>query len=227
MDVGICLNSISARNEQKGIALAKKLNTKFETLKQISSELIFVCVSDDAIIELSNNIPDSKTIVYASGIVGLNEIKHSKAGVFYPLQTISKNTLNSISNFPVLIESKTPDLKEYLTTLAAKITTKVKYVTSEERLKIHLAATFINNFSNHLIFLGQQYAKDQHLEESIFKDLIEETFNKLTFISAYHAQTGPAKRNDLKTIEKHLDLLPENLKSIYIQITENISKTYN
>ncbi|MDG1840931.1 MAG: DUF2520 domain-containing protein [Crocinitomicaceae bacterium] len=227
VDVGIEINSISTRNEQEGINLAKKLNTKFEKLNQITSEMIFVCVSDDAINSICNNIPKEKTIIYASGVIPLNEIKQANAGVFYPLQTISKNSLNASTKFPILIESKTPELKGFLTNLAAKITTKVKYVNSEERIKIHLAATFINNFSNHLIFLGQQYAKDQHLDDAIFNDLIQETFNKLNFISAYDAQTGPSKRKDIQTIQKHLDLLPENLKSIYLKISENISKTYN
>ena len=227
VDVGIEINSISSRNEQEGNHLAKKLNTKFEKLNQITSDIIFVCVSDDAISSICNNIPKEKTIIYSSGIIHLNEIKQENAGVFYPLQTISKNSLNAATKFPVLIESKTTELTNFLKTLAEKITTKVKYVTSEERIKIHLAATFINNFSNHLIFLGLQYAKDQHIDESIFNDLIQETFNKLNFTSAYDAQTGPSKRNDIRTIQKHLDLLPENLKSIYLKVSENISKTYN
>ena len=227
IDVGIEINSISSRNEQEGTQLAKKLNSKYEKLNQITSEIIFVCISDDAINSVCNNIPKEKTIVYASGIIPLNEIKQENAGVFYPLQTISKNSINTATKFPILIESKTPELTIFLKTLAEKISAKVKYVTSEERIKIHLAATFINNFSNHLIFLGLQYAKDQHIEEDIFNDLIQETYNKLNFISAYDAQTGPSKRNDIKTIKKHLDLLPENLKSIYLKVSENISKTYN
>ena len=95
VDVGIEINSISTRNEQEGINLAKKLNAKFEKLNQITSEIIFVCVSDDAISSICNNIPKEKTIIYASGVIPLKQIKQANAGVFYPLQTISKNSLNS------------------------------------------------------------------------------------------------------------------------------------
>ena len=111
--------------------------------------------------------------------------------------------------------------------LEKKLSEKVIYINSEERKRIHLSAIFINNFSNHMVYLGQDYGNKNNLPTDIFKDLILETFNNLLNQSAHKAQTGPARRGDKKTIALHHDLLPDELKKIYHTITTSIDKTYN
>jgi len=56
--------------------------------------------------------------------------------------------------------------------------------------------------------------------------LILETANKITTLSPLEAQTGPAKRNDTKTIEKHIAMLNKNQQEIYTLLTKSIYNIY-
>jgi hypothetical protein len=63
----------------------------------------------------------------------------------------------------------------------------------------------------------------------VLRPLIIETFSKALDIGPENSQTGPAVRNDINTIEKHLELLsfsPE-LHTLYSEITRSIIKYYN
>ncbi len=121
LNSGIVINSVSTRNKAKGSLLAKKLNCKFETINEISGELILICVNDDSVIEIINNLPSNKMIAYCSAIIDLNEITHPNCGVFYPLQTVTSKLDNSNLKFPILIESKTTELKSILCEIGEKI----------------------------------------------------------------------------------------------------------
>jgi hypothetical protein len=70
--------------------------------------------------------------------------------------------------------------------------------------------------------------QEQSLSFDLLKPLILETANKINSLSPAEAQTGPAKRNDKKTIEKQLHLLKESpYKDIYQDLTNSILKKYN
>ena len=45
-------------------------------------------------------------------------------------------------------------------------------------------------------------------------------------VSPYLAQTGPAKRNDKKTIQNHLELLEKSEQKTYKILTKSIQKTH-
>ena len=142
------------------------------------------------------------------------------------MQTFSKSRRNSGITFPLLIESKSAEVSDVLKELGTKISDKVEYYDSEKRKRIHLSAVFINNFSNHLISIGQNLAENNNINPQLFSALIEETFAKLKDLSSEEAQTGPAARNDLTTIKSHLEMLDGDEKEIYKLLTNNLLKTF-
>jgi predicted short-subunit dehydrogenase-like oxidoreductase (DUF2520 family) len=126
-----------------------------------------------------------------------------------------------------LIESDHLEVLKKLHLTAQLISNQVSVCDSIERMKIHCIAVFINNFSNHVIHLGQSIATQEKIDFSLFSSLLKETFDKLSEMNAKEAQTGPAQRNDLETISNHLNLLAESEKSIYLALTNSILTTYN
>jgi predicted short-subunit dehydrogenase-like oxidoreductase (DUF2520 family) len=118
------------------------------------------------------------------------------------------------------------ELAQAIGEVGSKISSVVEYCDSEKRKRIHLSAVFINNFSNHLISLGQKLAQKNEINPLLFSALIEETFEKLKELTAEEAQTGPAVRNDLATIKSHLELLEADEREIYKLLTNNLLKTY-
>lgn len=86
-----------------------------------------------------------------------------------------------------------------------------------------MAAVFVNNFVNHLYQLGSEICDNNQVDFEILKPLIEETANKINKLSPKEAQTGPAKREDFNTIERHLQFISdENQKNIYQMLTQSI-----
>ncbi|MDO9137294.1 MAG: DUF2520 domain-containing protein, partial [Lutibacter sp.] len=78
----------------------------------------------------------------------------------------------------------------------------------------------------HLYHIGHEICEQNKVPFEILLPLILETANKISTLSPLEAQTGPAKRNDTKTIEKHKAMLTENQIEIYTLLTNSIYNTY-
>ena len=86
---------------------------------------------------------------------------------------------------------------------------------------------FVNNFTNQIYRIAHEITEKHGAEFDILKPLITETARKVQEVSPYMAQTGPAKRNDKKTIKRHLKLLDNpHQEDIYKLMTESIKKTH-
>ncbi len=193
------------------------------------TDIYILAVSDDAIAAVSTALPFSgQLVVHTSGSVNIHDLdrKH-KRGVFYPLQTFSKSTPIDFKDVPICIE--TEDKKDYhiLKTLATTLGSPVKKVNSDQRRVLHLAAVFVNNFTNQLYRVAHEITESEAAEFDMLKPLIMETAKKVQHISPYMAQTGPAKRNDTKTIKKHLKHLErDEHQELYKLLTQSIQNTH-
>lgn len=194
------------------------------------ADIYILAVSDDAISGLSSKLPfNNKLVVHTSGSVSVYDIdKKNKRGVFYPLQTFSKNAEMDFTNVPVCIETIDKDCFPILKKLAKSIGGTAQKVNTDQRKVLHLAAVFVNNFTNQLYRIGHEITESEGAEFDILKPLILETAKKIEHLSPYMAQTGPAKRNDKKTIKKHLKQLENNShhQDIYKLLTASIQKTH-
>jgi hypothetical protein len=111
--------------------------------------------------------------------------------------------------------------------LAGSISDDVREISSDQRKSLHLAAVFVNNFTNHLFQIGNELCGEHRLPFDILLPLIRETVQKLDHLSPLDAQTGPARRNDQKTMENHLHQLDnKNYKDIYTLLSKSINEKY-
>ena len=92
-----------------------------------------------------------------------------------------------------------------------------------------MAAVFASNFSNHMLALSKEIMRRHDLNFEFLKPLIAETFNKSFEIGPDKAQTGPARRGDLETLDAHMELLKEDpaVAEIYKLVSQHILDTYN
>jgi len=197
--------------------------------RNIIAEIILIAVPDAAILSVANELKvNPETIVaHTSGsqpITVLQSTAGAKYGVFYPLQTFSKQAAVDLQKVPILLEGDSEQTTEKLKQLAKSISTKVERVNSEKRKQLHLAAVFACNFTNHLLGISQEILKKAHLPTDLLQPLIQETIKKATTHNPFKVQTGPAIRNDQNVIEEHLRLLDGHpmLQSIYQQLTQSI-----
>ncbi len=196
----------------------------FKHLKK--ADVYILAISDDAIPEFSKNIPNNKVLtVHTSGAVAMGDLNtQNPKGVFYPLQTISKNKKIKFKKVPFCLEAENKNDLKKLQKLAKQISKKVFIINSEQRKKIHVSAVFVNNFVNHLYAIAEEICVKNNIPFEILKPLINETAKKISKISPKQAQTGPAKRKDEKTIERHVEMLEKEHKKIYRLLTESIQK---
>ena len=138
------------------------------------------------------------------------------------LQTFSKEKKVDFSKVPFCLEAE--NLKDYflLEKLAKLIGKKIYQISSKQRNAIHVSAVFVNNFTNHLYKIGNDICTEHKVPFEILHPLIKETVTKIETLSPKNAQTGPATRNDKKTIKNHLDLLNKNQQKIYTILTKSI-----
>jgi len=195
----------------------------------VEADLYIIAVSDDAIAKLSKQLPfENRLVVHTSGSVSPYDIdKKNRRGVFYPLQTFSKDSELDFSKIPICLETLVRNDYSFLKSVAKSISKITKRVNSDQRAVLHLAAVFVNNFSNQLYRVAHEITESEGAEFDLLKPLLLETAKKVQDLSPYRAQTGPAIRNDKKTIKRHLKLLEnDHHKEIYKLMTHSIKKTH-
>lgn len=214
----------------RSIAAIHQFNTQVEIIAELSAlkkaDLYIIAVTDNAIETISNALPFTNClVVHTSGSVAMNVLNSkNRRGVFYPLQTFSKQKKIDFSTIPICLEAENKNDVKLLHTLASKLSTKVYTISSHQRQYLHIAAVFVCNFVNHMYLIGNQICKEHNIPFEILQPLIQETAEKIKNMDPKNAQTGPAKRNDTVTIQNHLKLISAEYNELYKQLTASIIK---
>jgi len=231
----LTITQVYSRTALSADKLASKINAVPVTNPSeifTDAGLYIISVSDDAIVEVTKTlIPGQNLFVHTSGTVPVDILKpvSAKYGVFYPLQTFTKDREIEFSNIPLLIEASDPESERELLELGKIISNDVRICNSEKRKTIHLAAVFACNFSNLMYILSEEILTSQQLPFDLLRPLILETAQKVMQQHPRNAQTGPAKRNDLKVMAAHLELLAgdSEKQEIYKLLSKLISNLEN
>lgn len=198
-------------------------------------DLVFIVTNDHLIPEIADvyrSYRAPKTIfVHTSGSVHLDALKPlgERTGIIYPMQTFTKNHQADFQTIPVFIEG--PDeVLELTRPLAKQLSQKVRYLNSKDRLQLHLGAVFASNFLNFMLMLSEEAVGDvEGLDLKVYEPLVRECIEKAFRYGPKKAQTGPARRGDAVTMQKHLDILhdadPEQ-RSLYEMLSAMIGKRY-
>ena len=177
---------------------------------------------------MCKKINTTNLVVHCAGGVSIDQLEGTlRKGVFYPLQTFSKDQDLSFDQLPFCIETTDPKDQILLSNLARAMGGIPHKINSQTRTQMHIIAVLINNFGNHLLHLGSKLLKEHDISFKIFHPLIEETYQKALKSGPEKTQTGPAIRDDQKTIEKHLGLISdENIKKLYLNLTSSIQRNH-
>ncbi len=226
--IGISITQVVGRSANNTATFSSVTTVSTNYDKIHDADVYIVAVSDEAIAEVSAYVGQKNgLVVHTSGATDMQVIRAKNKGVFYPLQTFTKNRPIDFGNIPICVEADSPKSLKLLKQLASYISNDVNEINSQQRKKLHLAAVFANNFTNHLYGVAEDVCKAEGLPFDLLKPLIRETADKALEISPYLSQTGPAKRGDEKSMDEHLALLTEeDHKRLYNQLSESIRKVY-
>lgn len=221
-----------SRNLQHAAILA--YHVKAEPIDKLTdihadTDLIIISVKDDAVEDVASFINlKNVLVVHTSGAVSMQTLGKyfDNCGVFYPLQTFSKNRELDFSSIPLCIESTGKNSTQLLLELGKTISKSVNYIDSNQRKTLHLAAVFACNFPNNLYAIAAGLLKEQQMDFDLLKPLVLETALKVQEFLPGEVQTGPAIRRDEKTMQAHLGLLQQHpeLQEIYTSLSQAIIK---
>jgi predicted short-subunit dehydrogenase-like oxidoreductase (DUF2520 family) len=192
-----------------------------------TADIYVVAMADAALNEIYESYYlGDKLIVHTAGSISkeiLNKVSVNY-GVIYPLQSLRKENLELHQDIPLLIDGNSEEAIDIIEKFAASLSTIVSRADDDHRLKLHIAAVFVSNFTNHLYALAAGYCKKEGLDFKMLQPLIEETALRLRYHLPGDMQTGPAARKDIITLEKHLRLLNQypSLKTVYLRMTDSI-----
>lgn len=231
---GFEIVEVYSRTIKNAKQLAEKLTANYTSdLSKLNviSDLYVIASRDDAIEKIAEQLNlENKLIVHTSGSVGIEILQKASInyGSFYPLQTFTKSHLADVSQIPFCIEGNTEENKHNLIELANKLSNNVIEIDSVQRQKLHLAAVFTSNFANYMQVIAQDVCEEQEVDFDLLKPLIKEVYQKNSRSKAENNQTGPAKREDEFTMQKHLDLMKNDKEKqeLYSLISSMIIKRF-
>ena len=229
---GNTIVQIIGRNEAAGKSLAQKVNANYSDIENINPtvDIIIIAVADNAIADIVIKlVPTNAIVVHTAGSVSINVLAHKfeNYGIIYPLQSLRKD-METIPEIPLLLEANNATTYGMLENFSKTISKTVAAITENERLHLHTAAVIVNNFTNYLYAEAYQLCQANKINFDLLLPLIKETANRVEHASPLEMQTGPAKRNDTVTIDKHLTLLEKypSIKSVYAFLSDKILGMY-
>ncbi len=220
---------VVSRDAAHAEALATELQCGFtdhDGMTDKNADLYLIAVKDSVLYELNKvfNV-GKKLIVHTAGSIPKDVLKDISLnfGVLYPLQSLRKE-MDTVIGIPLLIDGNTSEAIVLIEDFARSISNNVAVAGDEERLKLHVAAVIVSNFTNHLYALAEEFCEKEKVDFKMLVPLIRETAERLVSNSPTAVQTGPAIRNDIFTLDKHLRLLNNypKLKYLYLKFTESI-----
>ncbi|MEQ7802341.1 DUF2520 domain-containing protein [Pedobacter sp. ASV1-7] len=232
-DNGADIAQVWSRDFENARELANKTEAQaISDLKDVdeSADLYLIAVKDDAIEKISKALRNvNGLVVHTSGATNIDVLQnHKQYGVFYPLQTFSKSQPLDFIRVPLCLEANTDENMSLLQLAAMKLSPLIYEVDSKQREILHVAGVFACNFVNHMYQLSYQMLQKNNLDFEILRPLIVETAAKVQDAIPADVQTGPAARNDKKTILKHEELLKKmpHMQEIYKILSNSIKKTH-
>ena len=193
------------------------------------ADVYLLAVPDAAVEPLLASIPwpEGALVAHLAGALPLSIFAAQpvvRGGVLYPLQTFSPGRAVDWPTVPLCIEAATPDAEATLRALAESLSRHVLRLNSAQRLKLHVAAVFANNFTNHLLGIADALLAEAALPPELLAPLVRETVAKALANPPFTVQTGPAVRHDTPTLAAHHAALAAHpaWQALYAQLTASI-----
>jgi predicted short-subunit dehydrogenase-like oxidoreductase (DUF2520 family) len=227
------MRQVVARRREPAALLAGEWGCDYTTQwEEIDpgADIYIVAISDRGLEGLGGvlSLP-GRLVVHTAGAVSVSALLPVSAhcGVLYPLQSL-KAAVRPFPEIPLLVDAHRPEDLPMIEAFAATLSRQVQRAGDSDRLKLHLAAVVVNNFTNFLYTLTNEFCQREGIDFSLLLPLIHETADRMNRFPPRDLQTGPAVRGDKATSERHLRLLSnyKDIKELYSLFTNKIEEYY-
>jgi len=220
---------VLGRREEQTSTLAAALDCPYSTdWAEINpaADLYLCALSDTALSVIGEKLSlPGKLVLHTAGALSKNILLpvSTNCGVLYPLQSLRKE-IRPFPPIPLLVDANISESLPFILDFARTISAQVEVADDETRLKLHLGAVIVNNFTNYLYTVTADFCREQGIDFHLLVPLIRETASRVARFPPGEVQTGPAVRGDAVTIEKHLSALNNNkiIRDLYELLTYKI-----
>lgn len=220
---------VMSRHHSNAKILADELGcayTNYEGVTDKTADLYLVAISDSVLFDLNKSFSlGDKLIVHTAGSISKDVLQNisSNYGVIYPFQSLRKE-MDFIPEIPFMVDGNTEAATAMIEEFAKTLSPDVRRTNDDERLKLHVAGVVVNNFTNHLYTVAEDFCQKENIDFKLLFPLMQETTRRITVYAPKDVQTGPAVRNDVFTLDKHLRILSAypKLKYLYLKLTDSI-----
>jgi hypothetical protein len=224
---------IVARRREPAALLAGEWGCNYTTQwEEIdpAADIYIAAISDRGLEQIGEilSLP-GRLVVHTAGAVSVSALLpvSANSGVLYPLQSL-KTVVRPFPEIPLLVDALRPEDLPVIEAFAATLSRQVQRAGDGARLKLHLGAVLVNNFTNFLYTLADDFCGKEGIDFSLLLPIINETAERVSRFAPRDMQTGPAVRGDEITSERHLKLLSNyvDIKELYSLFTIKIEEFY-
>lgn len=228
---GMSIGQVYSHTSEHAKILADELGCGWTVVPEeiVEDADLYVFSLKDAVLQdvIARVKPNNGLWVHTAGSMPISVFEGFTAryGVVYPLQTFSKSREVDFKKIPFFLEANSSEDEKVLGEVARALSCDVRFLSSEKRKNLHLAAVFACNFTNHMYALAGKILEEQQIPGEVLLPLIDETAAKVHVMSPARAQTGPAIRYDENVINKHMAMLKDpDMRNLYELISRSIHK---
>ena len=230
---GYNIVQVISRNPDHAKKLALEFGCEYGDLKSaplLEADFYLLAITDTALYHFDQQMNfGDKVVAHTAGSVSKEVLKNvsSRYGIIYPLQSLVAES-GITPEIPLMVDGDCIETTQLLREFAESISENVTIANDEERIKYHVAAVLVSNFTNHLFAMADDFCRKENINFKKLLPLIEETTNRIKDHDPESVQTGPAIREDIYTLGKHLQILSAHpdLKYLYLKLSESILKLY-
>ena len=236
---GVSVAGYFSKTKESVEVAATFTNTKaFGSLEELLADcdVIFITTPDDSIqtvwADIAKQSIQGKIICHFSG--SLSSVVFSgmdQTGAFgcsiHPMYAFSTK-FTSYEKLKEIIFTMEGDTEALIVMrpIFETMGNQVCVISSESKTRYHAAASMVSNMMIGLYQMSVDMLTHCGFAEESARELVEPlvrgNIEKLLASSAKDALTGPIERNDIATVEKHLTVLEENEKEVYVNLGQTL-----
>ena len=185
-------------------------------------DVLLIATPDSVVPSIAAAVePDPETVVlHMAGSLTLDALEpHDRRGSVHPLVSLAAPDPQPLKGawFAVAGDPLAQEIVDALDGRAIE-------VDDAYRVLYHAAAVIASNHLVALLGQVQRVAAEAGVPLAAYFDLVRQTVDNVEAIGPRDALTGPVKRGDWPTVERHLDALPEQERAAYRALVDEAVK---
>ena len=195
-------------------------------------DVCLLAVSDNSIEALAMKLRLGTTaLIHFGGSVSIGKLATGAAqyGVVWPLYSIRKDALPVSRKFPCIIEASDERTIGIVREVGRAISDETVQLSGEQRQWLHTAAVLSNNFTTYLLGIAERICLEHSIPFSLLQPILSQLVKNIETRSPQLLQTGPARRNDVETMSRHLVMMAAkpHWQEVYKALSAAISKDFS